>query len=346
LKVYPDKLHDQLRGTLAPVYLVSGDEPLQAGECCDAIREAARNAGHSAREVMEVDPGFDWQHLANEATAMSLFAEKKIIDLRIPGGKLGNEGGKAISAYCSDPPPDTLLLISLPKLDRQQQGSKWFKSVDKIGAVIQVWPIDVQRMPRWIEQRLKSAGIAPSREAVQILADRAEGNLLAAAQEIRKLVLLRGEGHLDEAELLDAIADSARYDVFELIDSALQRQPGRCLRMLEGLRGEGVAAPVVLWALHRESRSMAQISADIAKGMTPDHAVSRAKVFSKRTTLVRQAVGNLRTPQWLGLLRECQRADRAIKGSLAQDPWLVIERIVLTLCGQHHFIARTRSARA
>ncbi|MCB1774326.1 MAG: DNA polymerase III subunit delta [Gammaproteobacteria bacterium] len=340
MKVYPDKLGDHLRGDLAPVYLVSGDEPLQAGECADMIREAARKAGHSTREVIEVDSGFDWQRLANEATAMSLFAEKKIIDLRIPGGKPGNEGGKAISAYCDNPPPDTLLLISLPKLDRQQQGSKWFKAVNGIGAVIQVWPVDVRQMPRWIEQRLRAAGIAPGREVVQILADRAEGNLLAAAQEIQKLVLLRGEGDLDEAELLDAIADSARYDVFELIDSALRRQAGRCLHMIEGLRGEGVAAPVVLWALHRESRTLAQISADIAKGMTAEHAVSRARVFSKRTTLVREAVGNLRTPQWLGLLRECHQADRAIKGALAHDPWLLIERIVLAMCGQPHPPAR------
>lgn len=337
MKVYPDKLREHLRGGLSPVYLVSGDEPLQSGECCDAIRSAARDAGHVTREVLEAESHFDWQRLANEATALSLFAEKKIIDLRLPGGKPGAEGGKAISAYCENPPPDTLLLLSLPKIDRQQQNSKWFKAIERVGTVVQVWPIEAQHMPRWIEQRLRVAGIQPTGEAVQILADRVEGNLLAAAQEIQKLLLLRGAGPLDATALLDAVADSARYDVFELVDSALRRQTGRCLHILRGLRGEGVAAPVVLWALHREAHSLSRMSADIARGMSVEHAISRARVFSKRTATVKKGLANLRTAQWLSLLAQCHQADRAIKGLLAQDPWLVLERIVLTMCGQPGF---------
>lgn len=333
MRVYPDRLQAHLAGPLAAAYLVSGDEPLQHAECCDAIRHAARAAGHSTREVMQAGSGFDWHQLGAEAAAFSLFAEKKVIDLRIPGGKPGAEGSKALLAYCGNPPPDTLLLVSLPKIDRQQQNSKWFKAIDDLGVVIQVWPIEAARLPGWIEQRLTTAGIRPSREAVRMLADRVEGNLLAARQEIEKLLLLHGEGPLDADQLAAAVADSARYDVFELVDSALRGEAPRAVHILEGLRTEGVAAAVVLWALHRELRSMAQISADVAKGLGPDQAIQRARVFSKRSGLVRQGLGRLRTAQWLGLLDLCHLTDGAIKGCIRRDPWLLLEDIVLTVSG-------------
>lgn len=334
MRVYPEKLAAHLAGQLAPVYLVSGDEPLQMGETCDAVRLAAREAGHATREILEVTSGFDWQQLLAEAAAFSLFADKKVIDLRIPGGKPGAEGSKALVAYCQDPPPDTLLLVTLPKIDRQQQNSKWFKTLEKVGVVIQVWPVDAQRLPAWIEQRLRQAGIEPSRDAVRMLSERVEGNLLAARQEIEKLVLLRGQGPLDADQLTAAVTDSARYDVFELVDSALRGEAARCVHILDGIRGEGVAAPLVLWALHREARSLAQISADVAKGLSIDHAISRAKVFSKRTGLVRSGVKRLRTPQWLDLLDLCHQADAAIKGLGHRQPWLLLEEIALRMSGE------------
>jgi len=334
MRIYPDKLRTHLDKTLAAIYLVSGDEPLQLGECCDAIRAAARAAGHSTREVLEAGSGFDWHQLTAEAAAFSLFAEKKIIDLRIPGGKPGTEGSKALSAYCNNPPSDTLLLITMPKIDRQQQNSKWFKALDVLGAVIQVWPVEQQRLPTWIERRLQDEGIQPTREAVRLLADRVEGNLLAARQEIEKLLLLHGQGPLDADQLAAAVGDSARYDVFELVDSALRGEVERCIHILDGLRGEGIASAVVLWAPHREARSMAQISADVAKGLSPDHAISRARVFSKRTSLVRQALSHQRTAQWLALLDLCHKADAAIKGVGSKQPWLLLEDIALSMSGQ------------
>ena len=340
VRVYPDKLSGHLASQLAAAYLVSGDEPLQLGECGDAIRAAARAAGHTTREVLEAGPGFDWQQLGAEAAAFSLFAEKKIIDLRIPNGKPGAEGSRALTDYCQDPAPDTLLLLTLPKIDRQQQNSKWFKAIDALGVVIQVWPIDQQRLPAWIEQRLNAVGIRPTRDAVQMFADQTEGNLLAARQEIEKLILLHGKGPLDADQLAQAVADSARYDVFELVDSALRAESARCLHILEGLRAEGVAASVVLWALHREVRSLTQISADVAKGLSPEQGIARAKVFSRRRGLVRQALSHLRTPQWLSLLDQCHAADRAIKGLGNRQPWLLLENIVLRMSAQ------TRSAAA
>jgi DNA polymerase-3 subunit delta len=344
MRVYPDKLHDHLARQLAPAYLVSGDEPLQLGECCDAIRAAARSAGHTSREVLEAGSGFDWHQLTAEASAYSLFADRKTIDVRIPGGKPGAEGSKALIAYCTDPPPDTLLLISMPKLDRQQQNSKWFKALDALGVVVQVWPIDTQRLPAWIGQRLQSAGIQPTGEVVQMLAERVEGNLLAARQEVEKLLLLHGPGALDADQLEAAVGDSARFDVFELVDSALRGEVERSVRILDGLRAEGLAPAVVLWALHREVRNMAQMSADIAKGLSPDQAIGKSRVFSKRVSVVRQGLARLRAAQWLAALDRCHEADAAIKGIGGRQPWLLLEDIVLGINGKSVFLRRTVSA--
>jgi DNA polymerase-3 subunit delta len=333
MRLYPDRLQDTLAQQLAPAYLISGDEPLQLGECADAIRAAARVAGYVSRTVMEAGRGFDWHQLGAEAAAFSLFAERKIIDLRIPSGKPGAEGSKAIVAYCDNPPPDALLLLTLPKIDRQQQNSKWFKAVDALGVVIQVWPIEAQRLPAWIERRLLAAGIRPTPDALQMLADRVEGNLLAARQEIEKLALLYGEGTLDTEQLAAAVADSARYDVFELVDGALRGDAARCVHILDGLRSEGQAPAVVLWAVHREIRSMAQISAAVAKGLSPEQAISRARVFNKRVPLVRRALSRLRASQWLTLLDRCHEIDAAIKGLGRAQPWLQLEDMMLTICG-------------
>ena len=334
MKVYPERLADHLAGRLAPVYLVTGDEPLQQLECCDAIRAAARAAGFSARDVIDADQGFDWQPLVHLAGSRSLFAEKKILDLRLPGGKPGNDGARVLADYCDAPPPDTLLLLTLPRLDRQQQGSKWFRRIDDLGVVVTVWPVAAAQMPRWIEQRLRHAGLVPDADAVQLLCDRVEGNLLAAQQEIDKLLLLFGPGRLDADRLAGAVADSARYDVFELVDTALRGDAGRALRIVDGLRGEGVAAPVVLWALHREARNLAGIAAEAARGTPVEQAVQRARVMQKRTGLVARAVRHQSTAGWLAVLDRCHEADAAIKGQDPRDPWLLLQDVTLALAGR------------
>jgi DNA polymerase-3 subunit delta len=332
VRVRPEQLEQHIARELAPLYLVTGDEPLQVNEACDAIRAAARKAGHEHREVMEAGPAFDWNALAAEANSFSLFAEKKIIDLRIPNGKPGRDGGKALAEYCQRPPDDTLLLITLPKLDRQQQNAKWFEAIERLGVIVQIWPIEPQRLPQWIEQRLRRAGLQADREAVQMLAERIEGNLLAAHQEIEKLLLLHGTGPLTAQQLAAAVGDSARYDVFELVDSALRGETGRCLHILEGLRGAGVAPPVVLWALHREIAQMTEMSAATAKGLSLDHAMRRAKIWEKRKPLVRSALQRLHPPAWLALLGLCQQADAAAKGADAIDPWLLLEQLSTRIC--------------
>lgn len=328
MRLRAEQLPRHLGETVAPVYLLSGDEPLLLNEAADAIRKAAHAAGHDNREVMQAGSGFDWNALLTEAASLSLFAGKKLIDLRIPSGKPGREGGKVLIEYCADPPPDTVLLLILPKIDRQQLASKWFKAIERVGVTVQVWPVEHTQLPRWIEQRLRQAGIQPSRDAVQLLAERVEGNLLAANQEIEKLLLLHGEGPLDAGALTDAVADSARYDVFDLADAALNGELARCLHILEGLQGEDIAAPVVLWALHRTISQLAGLAVASAQGRNIDQAMTKAGVWDKRKPLLRRAVTRLKPAQWLALLNDCQAADAAAKGADPRDPWLLFEQIV------------------
>jgi DNA polymerase-3 subunit delta len=332
MRLRVEQLVQHLDQGLAPVYVVVGDEPLQLNESCDAIRAAARQAGYENREVLEVSSGFDWSHLLLEANSFSLFAEKKIIDLRVPNGKPGRDGGKVLAEYCERPPEDTLLLVTLPRLDRQQQGSKWFKQLEQLGVVLQVWPVDAGQFPHWIGQRLHKVGIQADSEAIQILADRVEGNLLAAQQEIEKLLLLHGEGRLTAEQLGNTVVDSSRYDVFGLVDTALRGETARCMKILQGLRGEGVAAPVILWGLHREIAQLAAISADVAKGLGGDHAMTRAKVWDRRKPLLQNALKRKKTSQWFQLLENCQMTDAAVKGANRQNPWLLLEKISVQLC--------------
>lgn len=322
-----------LQRGLAPVYLISGDEPLQLGECADAVRQAAARAGYSTRELMEAGTSFDWLQLEQAANSLSLFAEQRIIDLRIPSGKPGREGGAALAAYCDNPPPDTLLLISLPKLDKQQLSSKWAKAIDRIGVICQVWPIEGPQLPRWLSQRMQQLGLRAERGVAELLAEQVEGNLLAADQELRKLQLLHGDTPINAEQLTAAISDNSRFDVFDLVDSALNGNIARCVRILDGLQREGVAAPVVLWALAREIRTLTGIAYDISKGSNLNQAMAKARVWPKRQAIIQQGVKRHRYAHWQKLLRLCQRTDAAIKGVERDDPWRLLEETTLGIAG-------------
>lgn len=340
MRLRAEELPGQLQRGLAPCYLISGDEPLQAGEAADAIRAAARAAGYASRQVFEAGAQFDWNSLAAEASALSLFAEQKVIDLRIPSGKPGREGGAALAAYAAAPPPDTLLLITLPKLDKSQQTSKWFKALDKLGAVIQVWPVKIDELPRWVARRMREVGLEPSPEVAQLLADRAEGNLLAAHQEIEKLLLLNGPGAVELERFAAALSDSARFDVFDLVDSALAGDAARSLRILTGLRAEGVAAPVVLWALAREVRALAGMAFEARRSGNIGQAMAAARVWKNRQGQIRQALQRFGPNAWTSLLARCQQIDATIKSSRGGDAWRQFEILLLNMAGHRLPAAR------
>ena len=328
-----EDLDNQPVDRLLPVYLISGDEPLQLGEAADAVRRQARQNGFSEREVLEQGPGFDWQSLSNAADSLSLFAERRILELRLSSSRVGTEGSQALCRYAERPPEDTLLLIACPKLDRSQQSSKWVKALERAGARVQVWPIEGRQLSTWIDRRLRSRGLIPGAEVVGLLADRVEGNLLAAAQEIDKLVLLYGTGRLDGERLLEAVADSARFDVYGLVDACLQGKAGRAARMLASLQGEAVPEAVVLWALAREIRVMARIAFEVGQGRSSAQAMTAQGVWAKRKPLLQQALQRLPTGDWWTLLQVCARIDRVIKGRETGAPWDLLQQVTVRMAG-------------
>ncbi len=330
MKLRLEQLAASLGKGLAPVYVITGDEPLQLGEAADQIRGAARQAGYLSREIMEADARFDWNRLGDEANALSLFAEQKIIDLRLPTGKPGTAGARALVEYCENLPQDTLLLLTMPKVPLT---SKWIKALEKAGILVQVWPVDERNLPRWISARMQAAGLRPGRGVAEMLAEHTEGNLLAARQEIEKLLLLHGEGSVNVEQLLAAVSDSSRFDVYALVDAALAGRSGRCTHILAGLKGEGIAPPVVLWALAREIRSLAGMAAGMAAGASESRVMGQARVWKNRMPLVRQALRRLGEDDWNCLLDACQHTDAAIKGAAPGDPWLLLEQITLGIAG-------------
>jgi len=333
MRLRAEDLRTHLGKNLLPIYLVTGDEPLQVNEAVDAIRAAARAQGFSEREVLDVESGFDWSSLAAASDSLSLFAERKLIELRLPSAKPGDAGSKALAAYAAQPPQDNLLLIRCGKLEKQQQSSKWFKALDSAGAILQVWPVEPRQLPRWISQRLQAHGLKPSPEAAQLLAERVEGNMLAAAQEVEKLALLYGEGELDAEAVRAAVADSARYDVFELADAALGGDALRCARVLEGLRGEGEQPVLILWALVREIRTLALIAAEQARGVPLESLLQQYRVWDKRKPLYQSALQRHNLRRWRVLLRRAARLDRVAKGAEPGNPWDELLQLGLLIAG-------------
>ena len=331
------ELQGQLKKKLAPVYVISGDEPLQQGEAADLIRSTARSQGFAERKIIEAGSKFDWNELTAESNTLSLFAEQRILDLRITNGKPGKEGSKALSGYCENLPEDILLLITMPKVDQQQTRSKWYKTLDKVGVIVQVWPVNEQRLPPWIEQRMRQKGLTPEPEAIQMLAERVEGNLLAATQEIEKLLMLHGPGIITAEQLTASVADSARFDVFGLVDAALQGNTARCIRILDGLKNEGTAPAIISWALSREIRQMVQIAHAAKDGFPLSKIFTDFRIWDKRKPLVSSGLKRLSLAQWQSLLQQCLEADMAMKGQNRQDYWLLFENIAMQMSGKNPF---------
>lgn len=329
LRQLPEALNKQL----APLYLLSGDEPLQLGEAADAVRNAARKAGYDNREVFSEDTGIAWHELTESAASLSIFAEKKIIELRLPSAKFGNEGAQALTNYCEHLPDDTLLLIICGKLASASLKTKWFQTLEKTGVVVQVWPPEGRELLTWLQQRLQQRGIRVDDEGLKILAARVEGNLLAAAQEVEKLYVLHGSGPLSTKALLNAVADSSRYDVFGFADALLAGKPARMLKILDSLKAEGIAAPVVLWSVTREARQLLMFKDLIKQGQAQDAAFNQLKIWDKRKPLVSSALQRLNGNALQRILLLSAAADRQIKGEQRGDPWETLLSICLLFAG-------------
>ena len=321
--------------TLKPVYLLAGAEHLLVLEAADALRARARELGYSEREVFDIDPRFNWNQLAAAGSAMSLFATRRMVELRLPTGRPGKEGGAAISAWCAAPPPDTLLLITAQEWSNAHLLA-WAKEVDRVGALVVFWPLKREEMPGWIETRMRSRGLRASKDAISLLAERVEGNLLAAAQEIDKLSLLVGDAVLDVERLESSVVDDARFDAFRLTDAAIGGDLARALRIVEGLRSEGEEAIPLLGWLINQLRLLLRLS---AAGNNLAAAFRSERVFDARQPAFRKALQAGNGAHWERCLVQAARIDRISKGRADGDVWREMERLVAAIAAP----ARARS---
>jgi DNA polymerase-3 subunit delta len=330
VKLTLESLATHLGREIKSAYLISGDEPLLSGEAADAIRRRARENGYVERQVFFVERGFDWNALRGASQSLSLFAERRILEVRLPTAKPG-DGAAILESIVTDPPPDQLLLVVSGKLERAALQSGWVQAFERLGVWVPVWPIDIERLPEWIARRLRARGLEPDADAARLLAERVEGNLLAAQQEIEKLALLVKPGPLDAATLAQAVANSARYDVFQLSAAALQGDAERALRILAGLRAEGVEATLALWALNRDIRALWQRLAPHTSGRSPP-------AWQRPSQALEAAARRIRNPAAIRtLVAEALLVDRTIKGRRRGNPWDALERLVARLAGAKNF---------
>ncbi len=332
MQLKAEQLEQHLARELKPLYVIHGDEPLLALEAADAIRAKARAAGYTQREVHAAERGFDWGELAHSAAGMSLFGDRKLIELRIPGGKPGTEGAAAIERHCARLPDDAVTLVSLPRLDRAGQSSSWFTALAQAGVVVNVFPVDRAHLASWIAGRLARQKQKAPEPALAFIADCVEGNLLAAHQEIQKLGLLYPQGALSEDQVRDAVLDVARYDVYQAGASLLAGDRVRLARILEGLEGEGEAANRVLWVLSEELRAVLRVKAGLAAGRPIDQLLRESRVWGEpRTTLVSRAARRIAADALERALAHAAAIDRMVKGLAKGNPWDELLRLGIAL---------------
>ena len=332
MNLRPDQLTALLDKPLAPLWLLHGNEPLLVLEAADAIRAAARRQGFEERETLVVGQGFKWDALTLAAGNLSLFGGAKLIDLRIPTGKPGRDGGEALQRYVAHLPMQTLTLITLPELDWQARKTGWFKAVSDAGNCLELNAPERERLPDWIGRRLAAQKQTASADALAFIADHVEGNLLAAHQEILKLGLLHPEGALTLEQVQDAVLNVARYDIDTLRQAVIEGDPARCARLLEGLKGEGAAAPLVLWALANETRSLANLCAGRDAGQPLQTLFKAERIFEpRRQQAVSRALGRLTQGKLRAALMHAARIDRMIKGLVSGDVWDEFLQLALRL---------------
>ncbi|MGD9020213.1 MAG: DNA polymerase III subunit delta [Lysobacterales bacterium] len=324
------QLAGSLEKSLAPVYLLAGEEPLLLQECCDQVREAARTRGFSEREVLHAGAGFDWSELQN-AAAPSLFGSRKVIDLRLRTGKPGREGGMALGDWAAEPNPDMLLLVSCEQWDAGSRKSKWAKALGKAGVRVDIWPVSAQELPGWLEQRMQQRGLQPEPDALRILVERLEGNLLAAAQEIDRLALLKGSGPISADDVLQAVADASRFDAFVLAEHMLQGNLRDCLRVAAGLRRMDTPVQPLVGALLRELKTTEAFRLAMRGGEPEASAFRRLNVWFRRQQTIRAAARRLDTRALYEAYELLALIDRQGKGRAAGSPWRTMDRLLLRL---------------
>lgn len=332
MKLRPDQLPQKLAGGIPPVVFIFGDEPLLVLEAADAVRDAARQLEFTDRQVFHAEKGFDYGDLRGAGQSLSLFASRRLLDLRLPSGKPGKEGGAVISEIAGVADPDTVLLITSGKLDRSTLNTAWVKAIDKAGLLVQCWPMRPNELPDWLDKRMRKAGLLPEPRVASLLAARVEGNLLAAKQEIEKLALIHGPGPISVETIESQVADSSRFQVFLLLDTMLAGALPRCLKILSVLRGEDTAPAIIASLITREIRATAQLKQAMETGANVQGVYRSMGIWDSRKMGFERAMRRLTSDALRDLLLACGILDKAIKGMAPDDPWCLIEKIVARTC--------------
>jgi DNA polymerase III subunit delta len=327
LRLSADQLPASLARNLAGIYLVSGDEPLLVGEAADAIRAAARAAGYADRTVFFIDRSFAWDELRHSSQALSLFAERRLFELRMPSGK-PDKGAQQLAELAAQPPPDVVCLVVTDKLDKKASDAPWVRAVEKHGVWVPVWPVETAALPAWLRGRAKQLHVELEPAAAQLIVDRVEGNLLAAKQELEKLSLLADGGAISADLVLRSVGDSARYDVFQLAEAAAAGEAARALRVLLGLKSEGVEPTLILWALVRELRGLWQ-----ARERGRLRSPAQGSGWNLAATPSPRALSRLKTLPLGRLLMQASHTDRVIKGLATGDAWSALTGLTGGLAG-------------
>lgn len=331
MNVRPDQLQSMIAKVTYPVYMVSGDEPLQQMESLDLIRLFLRQNDFSEREILDVDAQFDWQRLMDEAANMSLFASRRIVELRLPSAKPGKQGSLVLKDYLSRPPEDTVLIINAGKIDGNAKKSAWYKAVDQSGLVVQCWPVPIEKLSHWLRQRFKERDMDADNDVLVYISQHVEGNLLAANQEIEKLYLLLGSGKVTYADVVEAVISQSRYSVFELADMLLVGNTKRVIRIIAGLKAEGIVPVIVNWALAKDIRLLTQVSQDVSSA---DFILKRSGVWQSRSTMFKSCMSRHTLRSLHLMLKRCSYIDAVSKGMIAANVWDEIELLCVRLAGR------------
>ncbi len=333
MRLNPGQLPSQLQRSLAPVYLIAGEEPLLLQEALDAIRAAARAKGYAEREVLDAERGFDWQRLIDTCNTPSLFAPQRMVELRASVAP-DAAGAAALTKLAQDPAPDVLLIVALGKLESRARNAAWYGALDAAGVSLYVWPLKAEELPAWIGARLRAAGVQADPDGLRLLVERTEGNLLAAQQEVEKLALLYPGQALGVAQIEAAVADSAHYEVFGWLNKVMAGDARGAVRGLEGLRDEGVDVLPILAVVANGLRQLARAAAAYARSRNAAAALDAAGVFKLNQPAFARAVERSRPGQVLGWLRDCANIDALAKSSGGQSAaWEELLTLVLAASG-------------
>lgn len=331
MKITFQQLSQQLKQKLASIYLISGDEYFLVQEAINSIRNHASENGFTARESYHVESGFVWQNFLSSVDNLSLLTEPTIVELKFSSIKLGDEGSKTLQSYVTNPARDKIILLIMPKLDAATQKTKWFKAVENAGIVVQIWPLEFSQLPGWVASRLKQYNLTVDLAGIKILVDYVEGNLLAAQQEIEKLSLMYPAGYISADQVIDAIADNARFNMFDLVDSALMGNGKKILRILAGLRDEGLEPVLILWAIAREVRSLVAIKKAMQQNDSFEAVAGSFYINFKRKNIIKNAVLNHTLQNLKSILYQAGKIDLIVKGAETGDVWQELQNVCLKL---------------